>query len=130
VDEHVLGSARRRFLVTRRADAVGMMTLHRIKEIPGPDWANMTTAQVMLPLDELKRISPATELWAALQLMDRDGVNQFPVMTDITVVGMVSREDVVTYLHTSTGSGCLERTRLNDPECGVAPSTGDGLEAG
>lgn len=35
----------------------------------------------MLPLDEPKRLSQATELMAALQLMDRDGVNQLPVMT-------------------------------------------------
>lgn len=76
------------------------MTLHQIKEVPRSDWGDTTTAQVMLPLEELKRIGPATELWAALQLMDRDGVNQLPVMTASQVVGMLSREDVVTYLRT------------------------------
>ncbi|MCX6633541.1 MAG: site-2 protease family protein [Acidobacteria bacterium] len=100
VDEHVLGTGRRCFLVGRGADTVGLMTLHRIKEVPKPDWANTTAAQAMLPLEELKRISPATGLWAALQLMDRDGVNQLPVMTDSKVIGMLSREDVVTYLGT------------------------------
>jgi CBS domain-containing protein len=54
----------------------------------------------MLPLAELKRISPATELQAALQLMDRDGVNQLPVMADSQVTGMLSREDVITFLRT------------------------------
>ena len=44
------------------------------------------------------RISPDRELWAALQQMDRDGVNQLPVMTDSQVVGMLSREDVITFL--------------------------------
>jgi CBS domain-containing protein len=32
--------------------------------------------------------------------MDRDGVNQLPVMTDNRVVGMLSREDVITFLGT------------------------------
>jgi len=32
--------------------------------------------------------------------MDRDGVNQLPVMTDGQVVGMLSREDVITFLRT------------------------------
>jgi hypothetical protein len=100
VDEHVLGTGRRCFLVTRGSDTVGLMTLHRIKEVPRANWANTTAAQVMLPLQEMKRISPATKLWAALQLMDRDGVNQLPVMTGSQVVGMLSREDVVTYLGT------------------------------
>jgi CBS domain-containing protein len=32
--------------------------------------------------------------------MDRDGVNQLPVMTDGRVVGMLSREDVVSFMRT------------------------------
>ena len=32
--------------------------------------------------------------------MDRDGVNQLPVMTDGHVLGMLSREDVITFLRT------------------------------
>jgi Zn-dependent protease len=100
VDEHILGSGRRCFLVHRGADIVGLMTLHRIKEVPRPDWATTTAAQVMLPLEQWKRTQPDAELWTALQQMDRDGVNQLPVMTDSQVVGMLSREDVITFLRT------------------------------
>ena len=32
--------------------------------------------------------------------MDRDGVNQLPVTRDHHVVGMLSREDVITFLRT------------------------------
>jgi CBS domain-containing protein len=32
--------------------------------------------------------------------MDRDGVNQLPVMTNSRVVGMLNREDVITFLRT------------------------------
>jgi CBS domain-containing protein len=32
--------------------------------------------------------------------MDRDGVNQLPVMTDNQVIGMLSREDVISFLRT------------------------------
>ena len=54
----------------------------------------------MLPLEQLKRISPDSELWTALQQMDRDGVNQLPVISGLQAVGMLSREDVITYLRT------------------------------
>ena len=54
----------------------------------------------MLPLEKMKRISPDKELWTALEQMDRDGVNQLPVMTDGRMVGMLSREDVITFLRT------------------------------
>ena len=54
----------------------------------------------MLPLEQLKRTDPDTQLWIALQQMDRDGVNQLPVTRDNQVIGMLSREDVITFLRT------------------------------
>jgi signal-transduction protein with cAMP-binding, CBS, and nucleotidyltransferase domain len=32
--------------------------------------------------------------------MDRDGVNQLPVMVDGQIQGMLSREDIISYLRT------------------------------
>jgi signal-transduction protein with cAMP-binding, CBS, and nucleotidyltransferase domain len=32
--------------------------------------------------------------------MDRDGVNQLPVMADGQILGMLSRDDVISYLRT------------------------------
>ena len=100
VDEHIIGSGQRCFLVTRGKNTVGLMTLHRIREVPRSDWATTNAAQVMLPMEQLKCIAPDTELWAALQKMDRDGVNQLPVTRDNRVIGMLSREDVITFLRT------------------------------
>jgi CBS domain-containing protein len=79
---------------------VGLMTLHRIREVPRAQWSTTSTAQVMLPLEKLKLLAPDTELWAALQQMDRDGVNQLPVVSGGKVVGMLTREDVITFLRT------------------------------
>jgi Zn-dependent protease len=100
VDEHILSGGRRCFLVNRGSETVGLMTLHRIRLVPRGEWPTTSAAQAMLPLDKLMRISPDKELWSALQQMDRDGVNQLPVMTDNQVVGMLSREDVITFLRT------------------------------
>jgi len=86
--------------VTLGNQTAGMMTVHRVKEVPRSQWTTTTAAQVMLPLDQMKRITPETEVWTALQQMDRDGVNQLPVTTDGQVVGMLSREDVITFLRT------------------------------
>ena len=100
VDEHILSGGRRCFLVNRGSETVGLMTLHRIRMVPRDEWPTTSAAQAMLPLDKLMRISPDKELWTALQQMDREGVNQLPVMTDNQVVGMLSREDVITFLRT------------------------------
>jgi CBS domain-containing protein len=59
-----------------------------------------TTAQAMIPIERTKRVQPDTGLWAALEEMDRDGVNQLPVMVDGQIQGMLSREDVIGFLRT------------------------------
>ncbi len=98
VDEHILAGGQRCLLVNHKEKTVGLITLHRIKEIPRPQWASTSADQVMLPLERSKRIDPDTELRTALQQMDRDGVNQLPVTQNNHVIGMLSREDVITFL--------------------------------
>jgi Zn-dependent protease len=100
VDEHVLGAGARCFLVNCGDSTVGLVTLHRVKEVPRQEWSTKTVAQAMVPLDRWKRINPDAELWTALEEMDRDGVNQLPVMRDGQVLGMLGREDVITFLRT------------------------------
>ena len=100
VDEQILGGGQRSFLVNRGDKTVGLITLHQIKEVPRPEWATTSAAQVMLPLEQLKCTDPDTELWSALQEMDRNGVNQMPVIRDQYVIGMLSREDAITFLRT------------------------------
>ena len=100
VDEHILGGGQRCFLVNRGERTVGLMTLHRIKEVPRADWATTSAGQVMIPFEQLKRTAPEAGLWTALQQMDRDGVNQLPVTRDNVVIGMLSREDVISFLRT------------------------------
>ncbi len=100
VDEHILGSGQHCFLVKRGDDAVGLMTLQRIKEVPRSEWGATRAGQVMLPVDKLESIDPDAGLWTALEKLDRDGVNQLPVTRDRHVVGMLSREDVISFLRT------------------------------
>jgi Zn-dependent protease len=100
VNEHILGSGQHCFLVKRGDNDVGLMTLRRIKEVPRAEWATTRIGQVMLPLDRLEGVDRNTELWTALQKLDRDGVNQLPVTRDQQVIGMLSREDVISFLRT------------------------------
>jgi len=100
VDEQILGAGQRSFLVNREGKTIGLITLHRIKTVPRPEWVTTRTAQVMIPLEKLKCVDPDTKLWSALQMMDRNGVNQMPVIRDQHVIGMLSREDAITFLGT------------------------------
>lgn len=100
VDEHILGGGQHCFLVNRGDDAVGLMTLQQVKEVPRSDWATTRASQVMLPFEESKSVDPDAELWTALESLDRNGVNQLPVSRNHRVIGMLSREDVISFLRT------------------------------
>jgi len=100
VDEQILGSGQRCFLVNRGKMTLGLITLHRIKEVQRQKWGTTSAADVMLPFEQLKCVDPDTELWSALENMDRNGVNQMPVVRAERVVGMLSRVDAITFLRT------------------------------
>ncbi len=100
VDHHILGRGQRSFVVVQDDQVIGLLTLHHLKEIPREDWDLTTAAQAMIPLAQLKRIQPDVEMWSAVQEMDRNGVNQLPVMSNGHLEGMLSREDIISYLRT------------------------------
>jgi Zn-dependent protease len=100
INDHILGGGRRSLVVKRGDRVAGLLTLHHIKGIPRSDWPTVMADQAMIPVEQMKRVQPDTGLWAALEEMDRDGVNQLPVMVDGKMEGMLSREDVVSYLRT------------------------------
>lgn len=77
-----------------------MLTLHHVTLVPRAEWAATTAEQVMIPAARMKWARPDTDLRAALEEMDRDGVNQLPVMADSRALGVLSREDVISFLRT------------------------------
>jgi len=118
IDHHILGRGQRCMVVARGDDgglhrdgerdrdglvhpkAAGLLTLHHIKEVSREKWATVTAGETMIPLDQIKWVPPEEELEQALKEMNRDGVNQLPVIEGDSIVGMLSREDVIDYLHT------------------------------
>jgi Zn-dependent protease len=98
VDHHVLGNGQRSFVVKEGDQVDGLLTLHGIKGLPRAEWPTTTAAQAMIPLAQVKWIQPDEELWAAIEEMNHDGVNQLPVMTNGHIEGMLRREDIISYL--------------------------------
>jgi CBS domain-containing protein len=75
------------------------------KRVPRSEWATTTADQTVIPATEIKKVRPDAGLWDPLEEMDRDGVNQLPVMVDGKIEGVLSREDLVSYLRTLSGLG-------------------------
>ena len=105
VDEHILGGSRRSFIIQKGDAVVGMLTMHALQVIPKEKWTTTTVEQVMIPNSQMKQINPDTEIWMAIEEMDRDGVNQLPVMQGAGIQGMLTREDVISFIRRMPSAG-------------------------
>lgn len=100
VDTQVRGLGRRCFVVRRDGQALGLLTLQRLKQAPKAQWERTTVESVMLPLGSTKYTAPDAELWSALEQMEREGVTQLAVVASGQLVGMLSRDDVLNHMRT------------------------------
>ena len=100
INKHILGNGQRSLVVKQDEQVAGLLTLHNVKAISSSDWLTTTAAQVMIPFAQMKWIRPEADLVDALGEMDRDGVNQLPVMTGNQILGILGRDDVISFLRT------------------------------
>jgi len=98
IDHHILGSGRRYFLVKENHKPVGLLTMHRIKEIPHENRKETHVSEIMIPEAEVRKVNFKDDLWDALKEMDHDGVNQLLVMEDHKISGILSRDSIISFI--------------------------------
>src|SRR5712691_10521575 len=79
VDDHLLRSGKRCFIVENNGRIAGMVTAHEVKDVDRERWAQLSVRDVMLPLTKLHAVQPSSALTEALETMGREDVNQLPV---------------------------------------------------
>jgi predicted transcriptional regulator len=99
VDQYILDKGQRCMVIMRGDQPAGLLTLHNIRQMPRERWGTTTASEVMTPIANMKVTGPKVGLEQALEQMGTDGVNQLPVMEAGQIEGMLSREDIVNYLH-------------------------------
>jgi len=111
VEDYILTSGQRCFVVEQNGEVVGLLTLHQIKQVPTERYATVAAKQAMLPLEQLKHTAPDTKLWDALQEMESRGVNQLPVLANGHIQGMLDRGDVISFLRTLNSLNYRKQTK-------------------
>jgi CBS domain-containing protein len=95
VEDHVLGAGQRCFFVSDEDDVRGLITLHNIQSVPREEREAMTAMQVMTTVDSVYRASPDDDVLAVLQKMDEHDLNQVPVMDNGTLLGLITRQNLL-----------------------------------
>lgn len=119
VDDYVLGPGapgQRAFMVDD--DAIdpprGLVTLTEVANVPQERWDWTGLTDIMVPWSRVVKVSPTEPLLDALRTMDDHGINQMPVVTGadgLTVVGLLTREQVLRYLRLQAELGQQGRGR-------------------
>lgn len=98
VDEMLLRTGRRCFLVQDNGYLAGLITPHEVRQVERERWPFTPVGEVMRRLNELRVVDPETPVTEALELMMRNDINQIPVVANGELEGMLSRGQVLQLL--------------------------------
>ncbi|NLX36668.1 MAG: site-2 protease family protein, partial [Chloroflexi bacterium] len=104
VEHYLLPQGRRCYFVGGAETPRRMLTVHQVQSVPRDRWPTTRVGEVSRPLDELRTVNPETTLREALEQMTADGVNQLPVIADGELVGMLTREGLITFIRSRAES--------------------------
>jgi len=107
----VLRTGRRFHIVTGMGNPVGIVTLHAARTIPREEWANTSIQAVMIPLERIHSASPEEPAIEVLERMQREDINQMPVVTADHIIGMIARETILRVLQTRLQMGQLAENK-------------------
>jgi Zn-dependent protease/predicted transcriptional regulator len=100
VQDHLLPTAQRCFVVEEHGRPAGIITPHEVKAVDRRRWPYTTVGDVMRALDTLQTVDPDRPLAEALEVMGREDVNQIPVVQQGMLRGIISRSHVLRVLQT------------------------------
>ncbi len=105
VEEHIFPAGHRLFMVGGEGRFEGILTLNNIKSVSRLDWGVTRVKDIMTPLDKLKAAHPGQDALSILEQMNEDDVNQMPVVSEGRVIGLVIRDDLMSFLRTRSELG-------------------------
>ncbi len=100
VNESLLHTGRRCFLVAEQGVVTGLITLNEVKEVPQARWPFTLIYDVMRPLEAIRTVSPDMPVSEALEIIGREDINQLPALANGKLAGMISRDQILRYLLT------------------------------
>lgn len=102
VEEHLVRTGRRCFVVTFNGHAEGIITPNEVSKVERSRWPYTTVADVMRSLDQVRTVAPGAAVTEALDLMAHEDLNQLPIVADGELAGFISRAHVLQLLQTRT----------------------------
>jgi Zn-dependent protease len=100
VNEKLVHSASPCFKVQNGTGPAGLVTADEVRTLDRARWPYTTVYDIMRPIEDMRTVEPGTPLKSAFEIMSRENLNQLPVLSDRNVVGVLTRAQLLSYLHT------------------------------
>lgn len=98
VDDVMPPSGQRAFPVEDQGRLLGMVFLTDLKHHDRRHWHQTAVRSVMIPAESLIAVEPQRDAMEALAILGEHNVNQIPVVENGRLLGLLRREDVLTWL--------------------------------
>jgi len=85
-------------LVVAGDQLVGLMTAEKLQAVPRDEWDATSVQAVMVPKERLQWAAPEEPALSLLERMQRIGLQQIPVISAGSVVGLVTRDSILRVL--------------------------------
>jgi Zn-dependent protease/predicted transcriptional regulator len=95
VDEYILRSSQRCFIVIDKGLAAGLITAQDVRTVDRIRWDTTPVREAMRAIDAIRSVKPDTPVLKAIEVMARENVNQLPVIENQHIEGMVSRANIL-----------------------------------
>lgn len=91
-------SGKRCFVVTEGDQLLGLLTMHRLQEVPRSKWETTRVGDIMIPPEKLVAARMDEDLSELLDRMGQSDINQMPVLEEGRFRGLVTRAHVLDFL--------------------------------
>ena len=104
VDEYLLHSASRCFLVVSNEQVMGIITPIETRKVPRGEWDQASVQSIMEHLDQLHTVPPEMPAIRALELMARRNIHHLAVKSQGNLQGIFSQSQVLRFLQVNLGT--------------------------
>ena len=104
VDDYLLPSTSRCYLVTLDSTVVGVARADDVRSVPREDWIRTSVQGIMRPLSRLHTVTPDMPVTKAIELMHRENLSDLPVLSEGTLVGVFSQGQLLRFTQIVSGT--------------------------
>jgi Zn-dependent protease/CBS domain-containing protein len=99
-DDHLIRTGRRCYVVADDGRLLGLMTPAELKAVSRQNWPSTTVAQAMTPFTAMRWVDPDADLRQVVELLEKDEVNQVPVVSGGQLEGLIGRDELLGFIQT------------------------------